>query len=126
MTGRNSAKYIDKAWSTDKTKDVTTVRFTCVSFNSLVPVFHRLKVRFPNVEHLVFNECEFNYVGQLNALAAVQGFKALEVLPERNAIVKKNWRTYAVFRLRHWGLQKINHVPVSIGRRNFYEYNLPN
>lgn len=113
VTGRNSAKYIDKAWSAEKAADVTTVRFTCVSFGSLVSVFHRIKFRFPNVEHLVFNECEFNYIGQLNALAAVQGFKTLEILPEQNAILKKNWRSYAIFRLRHWGLQKINNVSVS-------------
>lgn len=113
VTGRNSAKYIDKAWSTEKAKDVTTIRFTCVLFASLVPIFHRIKFRFPNIEHLIFNECEFNYIGQLNALAAVQGFKSLEIQAERNAIVKKNeWRNYAIFRLRHWGVQKINNVPV--------------
>ncbi|XP_065216977.1 leucine-rich repeat-containing protein 49 [Planococcus citri] len=113
VTGKNSAKYIDKAWSVEKANDVTTIKFSCVLFNSLTPVFNRIKFRFPNVEHLVFCECEFNFIGQLNALADVQGLTSIEILPERNAIFTKNWRSYAIYRLHHWGLQCINNIPVT-------------
>lgn len=112
VTGRNSAKYIDKAWSVERAKDVTTVRFSCVSFNTLAPVFNRIKVRFPNAEHLVFSECDFNHIGQLNSLADVQGITSIEIQPERNAIITKKWRSYAIFRLHHWGLQVINNIQV--------------
>lgn len=113
VTGKNSAKHIDKAWNADKVNDVTTIKFSCVAFNSLVPVFNRIKYRFPNVEHLVFSECDLNYLGQLNALADVQGLTSIEILPERNLIVTKDWRLYAIYRLHHWGLQCINNVQVS-------------
>lgn len=114
VTGKNSAKHIDKSWNVERAKDVTTIRFSCVSFNSLVPVFNRVKVRFPNAENLVFSECDFNYIGQLNSLADVQGVTSVEIQPKRNDIVTKNWRSYAIFRLHHWGLQIINNVQVGV------------
>lgn len=121
VTGKNSAKHIDKAWSQERASDVTTIKFSCVLFNSLVPVFSRIKLRFPNVENLIFNECELNNLGQLNALADIQGLTSLEILPDRNAIVKKNWRCYAIYRLHHWGLQTINNEPVEYTANRRYE-----
>lgn len=113
VAGKNSARYVDKVWSTEKANDVTTVKFTRVPFNSLCSIFGRLKCRFPHVENLAFDECEFNLIGQLNALADVQGFTSIYISSEKNAIAGKEWRSYAIFRLHHWGLQTINDIAVS-------------
>lgn len=68
----------------------------------------RLKQRFPNAEHFIFKETNIQYLGQLNALAEIQGLQSLFIEAEGNPIVTKNWRSYAIFRLSHWGLRLIN------------------
>lgn len=47
-------------------------------------------------------------MGQLNALAEVQGLTSVTIDKEGNAITSKNWETYAIYRLSHWGLKFIN------------------
>lgn len=61
----------------------------------------------------MFRETNFVCLGQLNAMADTQGVKSIVIDPEGNPLANKNWRTYAIYRLNHWGLKQINGVEIS-------------
>ncbi|RZF40601.1 hypothetical protein LSTR_LSTR007484 [Laodelphax striatellus] len=111
--GQGALKFIDRPWNPVKAGDVTTIRFNYVNFNSLAPVLCRLKQRFPNAEHFMFRDTNIQALGQLNALADIQGLTSLTIHPEGNPIYDKEWRSYAIYRLSHWGLSNINDLPVT-------------
>lgn len=103
--GVGAIKFVDKQWNVQKAQDVHTVKFSYINFNSISPILGRIKVRFPNVEHYVFRETNFVCLGQLNGMADTQGLKSITIDPEGNPLANKNWRTYAIYRLNHWGLK---------------------
>lgn len=70
--------------------------------------------RFPNIEHFFFAETNICFLGQLNVLAETQGLLSLQINDEGNPITNKKWKSYALFRLSHWGLKVINGHEVSI------------
>lgn len=110
--GHGALRYIDRPWNIDKAHDVNTVKFTYVNFNGIPSMLTKLKSRFPNAENFIFRETNINCLGQLNALAEIQGIYSLEIEKEGNAIIEKDWRDYAIFRLSHWGLKIINGVEI--------------
>jgi leucine-rich repeat-containing protein 49 len=113
--GVGAIKFVDKQWNTQKAQDVHTVKFSYINFNSITPILGRIKVRFPNVENYVFRETNIICLGQLNALADTQGLKSITIDPEGNHLVSNNlnWRTYAIWRLNHWGLKQINGMEIT-------------
>ncbi|XP_066245936.1 leucine-rich repeat-containing protein 49 [Euwallacea similis] len=111
--GQGALRFVDKPWSPGKAHDVTTVKFNYVNFNSIVGFLCKVKHRFPNAEHFVFKETNLTCLGQLNALSEVQGLVALNVDPEGNALTSKDWHSYAIYRLAHWGLKVINDVEIN-------------
>ncbi|XP_046403321.1 leucine-rich repeat-containing protein 49 isoform X2 [Ischnura elegans] len=106
--GQGALRHIDKPWNPAKASEVTSVKFHYIGFNSVALLFGRIKQLFPNVEHFSFRETNIYCLGQINALAEVQGLTSLQIDDEGNPITGKNWRSYAVFRLYHWGLRVIN------------------
>lgn len=106
--GAGAVKFIDRQWNNAKAADVHTLKFSYVHFNSIAPVLGRIKQRFPNAENFVFSETSLTTLGQLNALADVQGIQSLVVERPGNAMCEKNWRPYAIYRLSHWGVRQIN------------------
>lgn len=110
--GQGSLKFIDRPWDATRALDVNTVKFNYSQFNGIATILNKLKNRFPNAQHFVFKETNISHLGQLNALAEVQGLTSLQIDPEGNPIIFKNWMVYAVFRLAHWGLRYINGVEV--------------
>jgi len=94
------------------------VKFNYVQFNDVAKFLGRLKNRFPHAEHFVFEETNISLLGQLNALAEIQGLTSIRIEIAGNPIVSKDWKTYAVFRLAHWGLVVIDGKQVY---RNGYE-----
>lgn len=106
--GAGAVKFIDRQWNNAKAADVHTLKFSYVHFNSIAPVLGRCKQRFPNAENFVFSETSLTALGQLNALADVQGIQSLVVERTGNAMCEKNWRPYAIYRLSHWGVRQIN------------------
>nr|CAD7577730.1 unnamed protein product [Timema californicum] len=106
--GQGSLRFIDRPWSAGKASDVNTVKFNYVNFNSMVYILPRIKQRFPGAEHFLFRETNIFCLGQLNALADIQGLSSLRIEMEGNPIIKKDWRSYAIYRLSHWGLHMIN------------------
>ncbi|KAB0803978.1 hypothetical protein PPYR_00948 [Photinus pyralis] len=111
--GQGALRFIDKSWSMSKVKDVTVVNFNYINFNSIVGVLNKLKHRFPNTDSFVFKDTNIQYIGQLNALAEIQGLSSLVIETDGNSIVQKNWQSYAVYRLAHWGLRFINGKEIS-------------
>ncbi|XP_076666804.1 uncharacterized protein LOC143368204 isoform X2 [Andrena cerasifolii] len=105
--GQGALRFVDRPWDSLKAQDVTVVKFNYVQFNDVAKVLCKVKNRFPNVEHFMFKETNISYLGQLNALAEVQGLTSIHI-DTGNPIVSKDWKVYAVFRLAHWGLKVIN------------------
>ena len=73
----------------------------------------RIKIRFANAENFIFRETNINCYGQINALAECQGLASLTIDPEGNPIASKPWRSYAIYRLSHWGLKQINSIEIA-------------
>ena len=62
----------------------------------------------------MFTNCKLNSLRQLNALAVVRRLDNLIIVKDGNPITLFNlWRFYALFRLAHFGLKKINDIEVS-------------
>lgn len=56
-------------------------------------------------------------MGQLNALAEVQGLTSIQIEAEGNPIISKDWKIYSVFRLAHWGLRIVNGKEVNLSSK---------
>lgn len=113
--GQGALRFIDRPWNSAKAADVTIVKFNYINFNGLTTVLGRLKQRFPNAEHFIFRENNISCLGQLNALADIQGLTSLYIEEEGNPIAAKRWQSYAIYRLAHWGLRTINDQEVGQG-----------
>ncbi|KAI5709022.1 hypothetical protein M8J76_008307 [Diaphorina citri] len=112
--GQGSLRFIDRPWNPIKSSDVTTIRFNYINFNSLTSVLNKVKTRFPNIEYLEFKETNIYCLGQINAIADIQGLTSLHIHADGNSILqKKDWRYYAIYRLSHWGLKIINDIEIS-------------
>ncbi|KAK9307315.1 hypothetical protein QLX08_002328 [Tetragonisca angustula] len=105
--GQGALRFIDRLWDSSKAQDVNIVKFNYVQFNDVAKVLCKIKNRFPNLEHFMFKETNISYLGQLNALAEVQGLTSIHI-ETGNPIISKDWKVYAIFRLAHWGLKIIN------------------
>ncbi|XP_036144676.1 uncharacterized protein LOC105831606 isoform X2 [Monomorium pharaonis] len=105
--GQGALRFIDRTWDMSKAQDVNVVKFNYVQFNDVAKILSKLKNKFPHAEHFVFKETNINLLGQLNALAEIQGLTSIQI-DVGNPIVSKDWKMYAIFRLAHWGLAVIN------------------
>lgn len=111
--GLGALKFIDKQWNIQKATDVHTVKFSYINFNSISSVLFRIKSRFPNADNFIFRETNIMCLGQLNALSEIQGMISLIIELEGNPICSKEWRSYAIYRLSHWGLKEINGTEIT-------------
>ncbi|XP_049535479.1 mucin-19 [Anopheles darlingi] len=111
--GLGALRFIDKQWNMQKACDVHTVKFSYINFNSITAILCRIKVRFVNAENFIFRETNITCLGQINALAESQGIASLTIDPEGNPLAAKPWRSYAIYRLSHWGLKQVNGTEVT-------------
>ncbi|XP_024939948.1 leucine-rich repeat-containing protein 49 isoform X2 [Cephus cinctus] len=111
--GQAALRFIDRPWDVAKAHEVNIVKFNYVQFNGIAMILNRLKNRFPNAEHFIFKETNISHLGQINALAEVQGLTSIQIDAEGNPIISKDWKVYAVFRLAHWGLKVINNKEIT-------------
>uniref|UniRef100_A0A182J261 Dynein axonemal assembly factor 1 homolog n=1 Tax=Anopheles atroparvus TaxID=41427 RepID=A0A182J261_ANOAO len=111
--GLGALRFIDKQWNMQKACDVHTVKFSYINFNSITAILCRIKVRFVNAENFIFRETNITCLGQINALAESQGIASLTIDPEGNPLAAKPWRSYAIYRLSHWGLKQVNAIEVT-------------
>ncbi|XP_046425904.1 leucine-rich repeat-containing protein 49 isoform X1 [Neodiprion fabricii] len=106
--GQGALRFIDRPWDATKASEVNIIKFNYVQFNGIATILNKLKNRFSNAEHFIFKETNICHLGQLNALAEVQGLSSIHIDAEGNPIISKDWKVYAIFRLAHWGLKVIN------------------
>uniref|UniRef100_A0A182SV68 Dynein axonemal assembly factor 1 homolog n=1 Tax=Anopheles maculatus TaxID=74869 RepID=A0A182SV68_9DIPT len=111
--GLGALRFIDKQWNMQKACDVHTVKFSYINFNSITAILCRIKVRFVNAENFIFRETNITCLGQINALAESQGIASLTIDPEGNPLAARPWRSYAIYRLSHWGLKQVNGTEVT-------------
>ncbi|TRY79764.1 hypothetical protein TCAL_08100 [Tigriopus californicus] len=111
--GAQSLKFLDRPWNRPRAQKASTVQFNFVSFDDLVQYLPKFRQSFPHVENFEFLETDIHCLGQLNALGQLQGITSLFIGDEGNSIHPKNWKTYAVYRLEHWGLQYINNTEIT-------------
>ncbi|XP_017771668.1 PREDICTED: leucine-rich repeat-containing protein 49 [Nicrophorus vespilloides] len=111
--GQGSLHFLDKSWNTTKAHSVTTINFNYVNINNLAPILSKIKSRFPNADQFIFKETNIEFIGQINIFAEIQGLSSLKITTEGNPIIEKDWRTYAIYRLSHWGLKMLNDEAVS-------------
>uniref|UniRef100_A0A182MM70 Dynein axonemal assembly factor 1 homolog n=1 Tax=Anopheles culicifacies TaxID=139723 RepID=A0A182MM70_9DIPT len=111
--GLGALRFIDKQWNMQKACDVHTVKFSYINFNSITAILCRIKVRFVNAENFIFRETNITCLGQINALAESQGIASLTIDPEGNPLASRSWRSYAIYRLSHWGLKQVNGTEVT-------------
>lgn len=111
--GSGAIKFIDRQWNAQKANDVHTLKFSYANFNNVATIFGKIKNRFQNALHFSFRETNIQFLGQLNAFAELQGMTSLTIDSEGNPICSKEWRSYAVYRLSHWGIKMINDVEIS-------------
>ncbi|XP_020708879.2 leucine-rich repeat-containing protein 49 isoform X2 [Athalia rosae] len=106
--GQGALRFIDRPWDPLKASEVNIIKFNYVQFNGIATILNKLKNRFSNAEHFIFKETNICHLGQINALAEVQGLSSIQIDAEGNPIISKDWKIYAIFRLAHWGLKVIN------------------
>jgi leucine-rich repeat-containing protein 49 len=111
--GVGALKFVDKQWNVQKANDVHTAKFSYINFNNICSILGKVKSRFPNIENFLFRETNITCYGQLNALADTQGIKSLIIESEGNPIIAKEWRSFAIYRLNHWGLKQINGLEIT-------------
>ncbi|BES90390.1 LRR [Nesidiocoris tenuis] len=114
VQGQGALRFIDRPWNIGKARDVTIVKFSSLDFNCIATILNKIKNRFPNAEHFSFYDTNIGCLGQINALADIQGLTSLSIETRGNPIVTKNWKSYATYRLSHWGLKQIDGTQVSI------------
>ncbi|XP_055380703.1 uncharacterized protein LOC129611539 [Condylostylus longicornis] len=112
--GAGALRFIEKQWNQAKACDVNTLNFSYINFNNIAYLLSRIKQRFPNAEKYIFRETNLQSLGQLNALADLQGIHSLSIEPEGNYLINNPlWKSYAIYRLNHWGLKFLNNMEIT-------------
>lgn len=112
VLGQGALRFIDRPWNPGKARQVTSVQFSSLDYNYVASVMSKMKTRFPHAEYFNFIDTNISCLGQINSLADLQGLTALTIDAVGNPIHGKPWRSYAIYRLSHWGLKHINGTQV--------------
>uniref|UniRef100_A0AAY4CVV4 Leucine rich repeat containing 49 n=1 Tax=Denticeps clupeoides TaxID=299321 RepID=A0AAY4CVV4_9TELE len=114
LFGPGALEALERGWGVQTAGAVTTIAFRYISFDAIIPTLPRIRVKFPNL-HLVFLETNISRLPQLAALAQVKRLDQLTIHPEGNPVVGLAlWRSFLLYRLHHFNLQKLNGVEVTM------------
>ncbi|XP_059338069.1 leucine-rich repeat-containing protein 49 isoform X2 [Ammospiza nelsoni] len=109
LYGAGALECLDRNWSVQTAGIIATVSFMFIEFDEIVQVLAKVKTKFPNCVHLKFKETNLVALQQFNALAEMHRMEQLTVDPQGNPVVNFTlWKSYVLFRLNHFNLQKIN------------------
>ncbi|RXM98534.1 Leucine-rich repeat-containing protein 49 [Acipenser ruthenus] len=115
LFGLVALEALERGWGVQTVGAVTAIAFRYIDYDAIVPTLPRIRVKFPNVMHLIFSETNVHRLPQLAALAQVRRLDQLTVHPEGNPVVSLAlWRSFAIFRLSHFNLQRINGEEVTM------------
>ncbi|XP_062927144.1 leucine-rich repeat-containing protein 49-like isoform X3 [Mobula hypostoma] len=114
LYGVGALESLECSWGVQAAAAVTTVSFMFIDFDDIIPILPRLRIKFPNILHFKFQDTNLHKLLQFNALALGRRLDQLTVSPQGNPVVNFTlWKYYVLFRLNHFGLQKINGVEVT-------------
>ncbi|XP_061101674.1 leucine-rich repeat-containing protein 49-like isoform X1 [Conger conger] len=115
LFGLGALEALERGWGVQTAGAVTVITFRYIPFDAIVPTLPRIRVKFPNLSHLVFLEANISRLPQLAALAQVRRLDQLTIHPEGNPAVNLAlWRPFVLYRLNHFNLQKINGQEVTM------------
>ncbi|XP_019935162.2 leucine-rich repeat-containing protein 49 isoform X2 [Paralichthys olivaceus] len=115
LFGLGALEALERGWGVQTAGAVTVITFRYISFDAIVPTLPRIRVKFPNLSHLIFLETNISRLPQLAALAQVRRLEQLTIHPEGNPVVGLAlWRSFVIYRLHHLNLQKINGQEVTM------------
>ncbi|BFY97135.1 hypothetical protein BsWGS_00175 [Bradybaena similaris] len=114
LYGLQSLDAFDRNWGIQAAGVVTVIIFKFIDFDAIVRQLPKIRVRFPATQTLIFCSTNIHSLQQINALSLVRRLDNLTIDLNGNPVTKFTlWRLYAVFRLAHFPLRKINDVEVS-------------
>ncbi|XP_073706364.1 leucine-rich repeat-containing protein 49-like [Garra rufa] len=115
LFGPAALETLERCWGVQTASSVTTIAFRYMPFDSIIPMFLRIRLKFPNLTHLMFMETNITHLPQLAALAQIRRLEQISVHPEGNPVVRLTlWRSFLIYRLQHLNLQKINGTEVTM------------
>uniref|UniRef100_A0A3B4XSI0 Leucine rich repeat containing 49 n=1 Tax=Seriola lalandi dorsalis TaxID=1841481 RepID=A0A3B4XSI0_SERLL len=115
LFGLGALEALERGWGVQTAGAVTVITFRYINFDAIVPTLPRIRVKFPNLSHLIFLETNISRLPQLAALAQVRRLDQLTVHPEGNPVVSLAlWRSFVIYRLHHFNLQRINGQEVTM------------
>uniref|UniRef100_A0A672ZKL4 Leucine rich repeat containing 49 n=1 Tax=Sphaeramia orbicularis TaxID=375764 RepID=A0A672ZKL4_9TELE len=115
LFGLGALEALERGWGVQTAGAVTVITFRYINFDAIVPTLPRIRVKFPNLSHLIFLETNISRLPQLAALAQVRRLDQLTIHPEGNPVVSLAlWRSFVIYRLHHFNLQRINGQEVTM------------
>ncbi|KAK2847843.1 hypothetical protein Q7C36_009525 [Tachysurus vachellii] len=115
LFGPGALDTLERGWGVQTASTVTTIAFRYIQFDSIVPTLPRIRLKFPNLTHLIFMETNITRLLQLAALAQIKRLEQVTIDPEGNPVVSLTlWRSFLIYRLNHLNLQKINGTEVTM------------
>ncbi|XP_032373187.1 leucine-rich repeat-containing protein 49 isoform X2 [Etheostoma spectabile] len=115
LFGTGALEALERGWGVQTAGAVTVITFRYINFDAIVPTLPRIRIKFPNLSHLIFLETNISRLPQLAALTQVRRLDQLTIHPEGNPVVSLAlWRSFLIYRLHHFNLQKINGQEVTM------------
>ncbi|KAM7406465.1 hypothetical protein PAMP_000839 [Pampus punctatissimus] len=115
LFGLGALEALERGWGVQTAGAVTVITFRYINFDAIIPTLPRIRVKFPNLSHLIFLETNISRLPQLAALAQVRRLDQLTIHPEGNPVVSLAlWRSFVIYRLHHLNLQRINGQEVTM------------
>ncbi|XP_028999894.1 leucine-rich repeat-containing protein 49 isoform X2 [Betta splendens] len=115
LFGPGALEALERGWGVQTANAVAVITFRYINFDAIVPTLPRIRVKFPNLSHLIFLESNISRLPQLAALAQVRRLDQLTIHPEGNPVVSLAlWRSFVIYRLHHFNLQRINGQEVTM------------
>ncbi|XP_071015155.1 leucine-rich repeat-containing protein 49-like [Oncorhynchus clarkii lewisi] len=115
LFGLGALEALERGWGVQTAGAVTVIAFRYIHFDAIVPTLPRIRVKFPNLSHLIFLETNVSRLPQLAALAQVRRLDQLTIHPQGNPVVSLSlWRSFLIYRLHHFNLHKINNLEVTM------------
>lgn len=115
LFGLGALEALERGWGVQTAGAVTVITFRYINFDAIVPTLPRIRVKFPNLSHLIFLETSISRLPQLAALAQVRRLDQLTIHPEGNPVVSLSlWRSFVIYRLHHFNMQRINGQEVTM------------
>nr|XP_020448057.1 leucine-rich repeat-containing protein 49 isoform X2 [Monopterus albus] len=109
LFGLGALEALERGWRVQTAGAVNVITFRYINFDAIVPTLPRIRVKFPNLSHLIFLETNISRLPQLAALAQLRRLDQLTIHPEGNPVVSLTlWRSFLIYRLHHFNLQRIN------------------